>query len=516
MKNLYYQKKLQYLYDILKDSLQVLKGDAVTVVYVSKGGQPAINITLNKEINFWVINDNGYFTQNDGIVKKDNTIKGYSNNPYVYNFKEILVSDDVRKSITYIENNIYKSSSNNNYYKAVGNSINYFIDENTKNECFKKCYDWKEWFFNYKPSNENSLQSENTSLTKKLIDWYEERRKKYGWITIALSPWWETLHYLTWKFLKLIYDGKKDVQAAEQMPIEYRKCICKHPIEWDSDVIEKLTNEKQNKKTDQKSVKSEYINYLKEVAKITDIWKDGFSKIFDQNSLYFAHPLYFINHLERCGVFEINPYKDLTYKGVKVKDNPGFAPYLGGNNGINGYSSMTWEFNGTTEANGGNIYHAGLDFAIDFHKCGIIPIHSLIQGKVIAAIDYGDDNFGNCIVVQSGLDSKFYYIIAHMTRDKQSLKDGDDVYPGKIVGYVGNTGKQFTSWYKTSDGKDEQRKTQEIDDNDRKYGYGAHLHLQFIKSDKSIIGNGRNGKFIISPVNPISYNPINHSEKWRG
>lgn len=103
-----------------------------------------------------------------------------------------------------------------------------------------------------------------------------------------------------------------------------------------------------------------------------------------------------------------------------------------------------------------------------------------------------------------------------MTRDKQSLKDGDDVYPGKIVGYVGNTGKQFTSWYKTSDGKDEQRKTQEIDDNDRKYGYGAHLHLQFIKSDKSIIGNGRNGKCIISPVNPISYNPINHSEKWRG
>ncbi|WP_347282611.1 hypothetical protein [Helicobacter japonicus] len=92
-----------------------------------------------------------------------------------------------------------------------------------------------------------------------------------------------------------------------------------------------------------------------------------------------------------------------------------------------------------------------------------------------------------------------------MTRDKQSLKDGDDVYPGKIVGYVGNTGKQFTSWYKTSDGKDEQRKTQEIDDNDRKYGYGAHLHLQFIKSDN-----------IISPVNPISYNPINHSEKWRG
>lgn len=52
---------------------------------------------------------------------------------------------------------------------------------------------------------------------------------------------------LTWKYLRLLYDGKKDVQAAEQMPIECRKCICKHPIEWDVSIIEKLYDAKQEK-----------------------------------------------------------------------------------------------------------------------------------------------------------------------------------------------------------------------------------------------------------------------------
>ncbi len=509
-------KSLQYLYDILKEILQTLKGKLVTVVYVTQKGQPAINISIKNEKKFWVINDNGYFAQNDCIVKTEKIITAYSKNPYVYNFTQLPVSDDLRKSITCIENDIYKGELNSNYYKVIANGINYYINENTKNECFKNCYDWKEWFFNYKPSDENSLQSENTSLTQKLIDWYEERRKKYGWLSVILSPWWEQLPYLTWKFLKLLYDGKKDVKVAEQMPIEYRKCICKHPIEWDLSVIDKLSNSKQNEKTDQITVKPEFFTYLKDVSRITDIWKDGLSKIFTSNSLFFANPIYFINHFERCGVFEFNPYSDLTYEGVKVKNTPGFAPYLGENQGINGYAQMTWEFNGTTTANGGTTYHAGLDFAIDFHKCGTIPIHSLIQGKVIAAIDYGNENFGNCIVVQSCLNPTYYYIVAHMDRTKDSLKDGDSVYPGKTVGYVGNTGKQFTSWYRTEDGKDEKRKIQLINESDRKYGYGSHLHLQFIKSEKSIIGNGRNGKYLITPVNPSSYNPIDYSEKWKG
>lgn len=509
-------KSQQYLYDILKESLQSLKGKAVTVVYVTQNGQPGIDISLNKEIKFWVINDNGYFSQNDCLVKETKKIKAYSNNPYIYKFYPIPVSDEFRKSIIYIENEIYTDINNKKYFKAIGNNTNFFIDENTKNECFKNCFDWNEWFFNYTPFDENSLQSENTSLTEKLIEWYEEKRKKYDWVSIMLSPWWKTLPYLTWKFLNLIYDGKKDIQAAEQMPIEYRKCICKHPIEWDASVIGKLSNAKQDKKTDLKTVKSGFSNYLKDVAETTDVWKNGLSKIFPTNSLYFANPIYFINHFERAGVFEINPYTNLTYKGVKVKNTPGFAPYLGEGKGINGYSEMTWEFNGTTPANSGTI-HAGLDFAIDFHKCGTIPIHSLIQGKVIAAIDYGNEGFGNCIVVQSSLNPKHYYIVAHMSKDKQSLKTGDEVFPGKTVGYVGNTGKQFTSWYRTEDGIDLQRDIQLINNSDRKYGYGAHLHVKFIIFSDELIGKDVNNNQIIKvKVDPHSYNPIDYTDPWKG
>ena len=509
-------KSQQYLYDILKDELKSLQGTNVTVVYVSNG-QPAINITLKNSRDFWIINDTGYFAQNDGIVKKEKTIKAYSKNPYLHKFTEISVSDEFRRSVSNIENDLCRDINNLNYYKVIGNGENFYINEKTKNECFKNCFDWKEWFYTYKPSNERSLNSENTSLTTKLIDWYEEKRKKYNWLTIALAPWWSSLPYLTWNFLKFIYDGKKDIEAALQMPLEYRKCVCKHPIEWDVSVIENLMKEKQDKETDLISIKTEYFSYLKEVARITDVWNEGLSKVFKTNSLFFANPIYFINHFERCGVFEINPYINLTYEGVKVKNNPGFAPYLGNNHGINGYAQMTWEFNGTTTANGGSTYHAGLDFAIDFHKCDTIPIHSLIQGKVIAAIDYGNESFGNCIVVQSSINPNYYYIIAHMSRNKPCLKTGDEVFPGKTVGYVGNTGKQYTSWYRTTDGKDEKRDLQLINNSDRKYGYGAHLHLQFINFPDELIGkDSKNNQILKIKVNSHSYNPIDYSDSWKG
>lgn len=142
----------------------------------------------------------------------------------------------------------------------------------------------------------------------------------------------------------------------------------------------------------------------------------------------------------------------------------------------------------------------------------MILIHSLIQGNVVADIDYGNKDFGNCIIVQSNLNATHYYIVAHMSRDKPSLKEGDDVYPGKIVGYVGNTGTQITAWYRTEDGEEKQREMQPINESDRQYGYGAHLHVQFLIYDGKLIENNS----IIVKVNPISYNPINHSIKWKG
>lgn len=326
---------------------------------------------------------------------------------------------------------------------------------------------------------------------------------------------WGELLYLTWKYLKQIY-GKKEVQAAEQMPIEYRKCICKHRIEWDSSLIDKLINLKQDEKKYLTTVNSVYGSYLKNIAKTTDIWQGGLSNIFSSNSLFFVNPLYFINHLERCGIFEYNPYTDLTYAGVKVKNTPGFAPYLGEGKGINGYSEMTWEFNGIATNNDDIIttVHAGIDFARPYNECNTIPIHSLIQGKVIVSDDQQNENFGKYIIVQSSINSNYYYIVAHLSRDKSCLSVGDDVFPGKTVGYLGNTGKQLTVYYTTDDGKVCQReKTTNIKDSDRKYGFGAHLHLQLMKLNE--IADVYNEKTKnISNTNVNSWNPIDHTIPW--
>ena len=121
------------------------------------------------------------------------------------------------------------------------------------------------------------------------------------------------------------------------------------------------------------------------------------------------------------------------------------------------------------------------------------------------------------ITKQRECSDPMYYIIAHMSKTKPSLKVGDDVFPGKVVGYVGNTGKQYTSWYGTDNGEDKQRDLQLINESDMQYGYGAHLHVQFLISEMYPIILDRNrNKTLKFPVNSISYNPIDHTQKWKG
>lgn len=464
------KKEQQYLYDILKDVVQSLKGTPVTVVDVTEDGRLSIDIAPKKGKEFWAINDNGYFAQDDGIVKQDKTVTAYSKNPYLYNFTSIPVSDELRKSITCVESDMYKSSNNANYYKAMNDYSYFFIDEETKNECLKSCFDWDEWFFKYKPSDENSIRSENTSLTKQLIDWYEIKRKKYGWLSIALSPWWGLVPYLTWKSLKLLYDGKKDVQAVEQMPIEYRKCVCQHPIEWDVSIIEKLYDAKQDKKTDRKTIRTEHIDYLKSVAKVTDIWKDGLSKIFTTKSLFFANPLYFISHLEKCGVFEFNPYagkkyseifannvdgNDIYTSGKKklnkkystlfVKTNPGFAPVFdeswGKNNkpNVNGYGCITGFFNSdyidahkNDRKPKSEYYHEG----IDFRGSKGTDVVSLIYGTIVC---FGkSSSMGGIVLMRANTDTNIYYLAVHLDEDSfSSLTKNKQVSPGEKIAKIG-------------------------------------------------------------------------------
>jgi hypothetical protein len=79
---------------------------------------------------------------------------------------------------------------------------------------------------------------------------------------------------------------------------------------------------------------------------------------------------------------------------------------------------------------------------------------------------------------------------------------------------LGNTGKQYTKWYRTEDGKNKERELQNIKDEDRKYGYGAHLHVQFMKTEN--LADVYNEIDKLHNTNIWSFNPIDYSIKWAG
>lgn len=298
------------------------------------------------------------------------------------------------------------------------------------------------------------------------------------------------------------------------MLIEYRKCICKHPIEWDASVIEKLYDAKQDKKTDLKTIRTEHIDYLKSVAKVTDIWKDGLSKIFTTNSLFFANPLYFINHLDKvAGVPEFNPYKGKSYKDIyniangvcedidmetKIFDNPGFAPVYdkekGGievNNfaGTNGFYNQNYSHlpaYSTREY----MYHEGVDFT---GKKGT-PIKSLIISEVVAWGWYG--GYGKTMFMRN-MNETGIYLLGHLSEYPKDIVKGKKYLPGETVAYMGGSGsnRNLDAW-------------------------SPHLHLSYYNyksNGRELSGNGQDITVINLNFKLTLRNPFNHnSEDWKG
>jgi hypothetical protein len=509
------ESDIGYFYAVLCTKIKSIVGKKIKVVYVTPGGQPAINIDFSDlgiaVHEFWTVSDSDCFTVT-GKVTETKKITAYNENPLLCDYEKMdQLSDENKKMVTDVEKNEYMDRTENIFYKVVSDQ-EWYISKVDKKKCFEPAFAWDKWFLNYKEDSGKSddIFCDRTSVMKESIKWYEDMRVKYALLLMPLSPWWFGT-YIIWDYLKYLFGNGEKYEFAHDMCSQLRKCVCMHPLEWDQTKFSDIKDKKKNKKW-AGTISDSQAELLKDIAKNTDIWKDGLQKIFGTNQLHFVHPVYFINHLERAGAFEFNPYLGLTYKGVKVKDNPGFAPYTGIGTGINGYSQMSWEFNGTSDAS--TKHHAGIDFEINYKDNGKIPIYSLINGIVIANIDYNDKNFGNCILVENTFMPNCYYIVAHMNRDKEYAKKGDKVYPGMIVGYVGNTGKMYTKWYRSEDGKDEQHITSQlIDDKDRPYGYGAHLHVQFIISDKldNVYNNAIN---VFKSVDSRSFNPIEHTIPW--
>ena len=186
------------------------------------------------------------------------------------------------------------------------------------------------------------------------------------------------------------------------------------------------------------------------------------------------NPIYFLNHLDKAGLFEFNPYeKDSVSVPFPMKNNSGFIP--------DGYFSFTQNFNVYVNE---NYSHEGVDLAVGAENCGLIGIKSGISGKVIIEGDKGNYSYGCFIVIQANEkhEGKYrYYLLGHLDRTKRHKHEGDIVFPNDIVGYIGNTGHCKSGGIDMNGDYDstEERKARED-------GRGAHLHLQLFLTDKNV------------------------------
>ena len=212
---------------------------------------------------------------------------------------------------------------------------------------------------------------------------------------------------------------------------------------------------------------------LRKAAADIDIWRGGLERVFGRNEFNFYHPLYFLHYLDKAGFLEFNPYEGKLYKELykssstlnqvydnnstaqnradrkidlpdtwKVINNPGFAPYFGKGKGINGYGRVTGLFNedymdvlDRYKIEREYYYH----FGVDFEGTGKAnnEIHSFIYGRIIAKCWVSTN--GRCLLVQSHANNNLY-MLCHLSKYSENLNEGDSIFPGQCVAYVGKSG----------------------------------------------------------------------------
>jgi murein DD-endopeptidase MepM/ murein hydrolase activator NlpD len=214
--------------------------------------------------------------------------------------------------------------------------------------------------------------------------------------------------------------------------------FCKHPLEWDKTKYDSALIRNRLCSGDEG-----LHEILREKADKLDIWgsiKDHETIRQPANNLWFAHPVYFINHMNKAGLLDktFNPYygKPIDLGGKTVIDNPGFAPYIPETGQYDGYCAPTGLFlQDYTRIYEKPYNHEGVDFGAGKGTL----IHSFIDATVIAT-GYRAKDYGNYIVLQSIRNEKHFFLLGHLDRVAENIGKDVSVSPKDIVGYVGLTG----------------------------------------------------------------------------
>ena len=125
----------------------------------------------------------------------------------------------------------------------------------------------------------------------------------------------------------------------------------------------------------------------------------------------------------------------------------------------------------------------------------------MIYARYIGEGNYHDTGFGRFLVFQSIENEKHFFILGHLSETPGcviTFRDNEEITPGTIVGYVGNTGN-------CSDCNTQA---------DRDKGNGSHLHVQLVvrEDEKQIIYNIN--KQTLGELNKYSINPFDYNDKY--
>lgn len=438
-------------------------GKKYAVTNVTSGGQTQILIDCSSTQPIWIVDNNDFTSEIDkeSVYTKNKDVDYYEECPLFYTFskKEITETDKIQG----LTANKCFDKDKNEYYEIEGLSDIYVKKQDFEKKCYENALNW-ESFFDNQEEFEDDIFCDKLSLLKKI--------DKSSVIKNIFKR-----RMITDDEMKMFFGPNDHSLEMKDVVRNLRKIECKHPLEFDKAKFEKISDEYNKRKEWTMGAMSEaYANELKVHAKIRDIWTDGLCKIFKKNNFFFVHPIYFLNHLDKAGLFEFNPYegfdivvksdynsktqkKDKTFhatgsKGIthkKVQDNPGFAPittsktsYMA--NGLY-FAKITGGFkedytdvivdavNEVTYWEKGQIpkIHQGIDFS--GHNAS--KILSLINGEVIGFGSFG--NFGNAVIVGHN-SGKGVYIAAHLDSFNNELLKKKNIKPNDFIGIIGKTG----------------------------------------------------------------------------
>ncbi|WP_028973489.1 M23 family metallopeptidase [Spirochaeta cellobiosiphila] len=475
--------EIEELIKLIEPSLlRVPKLDSISVISRGSGKEYACNIDVN--LTLYLLTKQSLTLGDQIDTNGDTHIIQYSSKRLKHSYTKTI--DENLDLSSY---NTFSVLDSDDTYLKVQNT-EYLIKERDVRRYKVPIFDWENDFFTrVTDPSPDDIFCDRRDIVK------EVDHKNQGFLFLKRGD-----NFITSNELHMIY-GPHPIENSRIHREMMRKIICKHPSELNKNLYDNISDKFKEKFGFTLTSLTE--NRLKTHAEYADIW-EGNSKLSSlaesDNCLWFAHPIYFIEHLRKAKVIdEPNKFKGHTFtrtnykepsEGVNIPlkefrcvDNPGFMPEE--------YSLTQW-FNEKPSDNDEDDYrHEGVDLAVAHSKSGEIPIKALIRGKVIWTHDYGNYHYGKCVIIQAsqkynGLNR--YFLLGHLHK-RYIPKVGSICVPGDIVGYIGNTGHCHTSWNWS---EDKQQMIQGVDYNlegndflkTREHGGGAHLHLQLFLSDK--------------------------------